>query len=137
MNTYEVFILALLPVLRLIVLRVKYGGMESFSLYHTDYEYIRKCLRKLRKDASLTQTELAERIGVTQTYVSKLELGENYVDVLLFARWCSACNVKAGRTLAAVLREEKDESPPTHKTKMVRAGFVLKKRKKALPTSTE
>lgn len=41
--------------------------------------------------AGLTQTQLAERLAVGQSYVSKIERGEAYVDVLLFADWCAAC----------------------------------------------
>jgi transcriptional regulator with XRE-family HTH domain len=44
---------------------------------------------------------MAEALGVGQSYVSKLERGENFVDVLLFARWCSmfGLRVKPGKTL--------------------------------------
>jgi transcriptional regulator with XRE-family HTH domain len=47
---------------------------------------------------------MAEALGVGQSYVSKLERGENYIDVLLFARWCAACGVKAGKVLDGLLR---------------------------------
>ncbi len=36
----------------------------------------------MRVKANLTQTAIAEQLGVGQSYVSKLERGENYVDVL-------------------------------------------------------
>ena len=47
--------------------------------------------------------EAPQALGVGQSYVSKLERGENFVDVLLYARWCIACGVKPGRTLDALL----------------------------------
>ena len=53
----------------------------------------------LRKTAGLSQIQLAERLGVGQSYISKIERGEAYVDVLVFIDWCQACGVKAGRTL--------------------------------------
>lgn len=60
-------------------------------------------MRSVRVKAGLTQVRMAEAlgvgVGVGQSYVSKLERGENFVDVLLFARWCSACGVKPGNTL--------------------------------------
>jgi len=58
----------------------------STSLYHADYEAVRESLRAMRIKANLTQTAIAEQLGVGQSYVSKLERGENYVDVLIFAR---------------------------------------------------
>lgn len=53
----------------------------------------------LRKTAGLSQVQLAERLGVGQSYISKIERGEAYVDVLFFVDWCQACGVKAGSTL--------------------------------------
>lgn len=69
------------------------------SLYHPDYDALRNLLRDVRLKAHLTQNQMAEALGVGQSYVSKLERGENFVDVLLYARWCQACGVKPGRTL--------------------------------------
>ena len=71
----------------------------SVSLYHAEYEALRNLMRSVRVKAGLTQVQMAEALGVGQSYVSKLERGENFVDVLLFARWCSACGVKPGKTL--------------------------------------
>ena len=58
------------------------------SLYHPDYDALRNLLRDVRLKAHLTQNQMAEALGVGQSYVSKLERGENFVDVLLYARWC-------------------------------------------------
>lgn len=69
------------------------------SLYHSDYDALRNLLRDVRLKAHLTQNQMAEALGVGQSYISKLERGENFVDVLLYARWCQACGVKPGRTL--------------------------------------
>lgn len=51
-------------------------------------------LIKLRSERGLTQTQLAQRLNVGQSYVSKIERGESYVDALLFADWCHACGVR-------------------------------------------
>jgi transcriptional regulator with XRE-family HTH domain len=71
----------------------------SVSLYHAEYEALRNLMHDVRVKAGLTQVQMAEALGVGQSYVSKLERGENFVDVLLFARWCSVCGVKPGKTL--------------------------------------
>ena len=73
------------------------------SLYHIDYDALRALLREVRAKAGLTQAQMAEALGVGQSYVSKLERGENFVDVLLYARWCQACGIKPGKTLDTLL----------------------------------
>lgn len=35
-----------------------------------------RCVARLRKESGLTQIELAERLGMPQSYVSKVETGE-------------------------------------------------------------
>ena len=75
----------------------------SISIYHADYAALRALLRKLRLDAGLTQEQMADALGVGQSYVSKLERGENFVDVLLYARWCQVCGVEPGKALDDLL----------------------------------
>jgi transcriptional regulator with XRE-family HTH domain len=73
------------------------------SLYQAEYQALRKLMRSIRMKAGLTQAQMAEALGVGQSYVSKLERGENFVDVLLYARWCAACGVRAGANLDKLL----------------------------------
>lgn len=75
----------------------------NFSIYHVDYDALRGCLKGLRLKAGLTQEGMSERLGVGQSYVSKLERGENFVDVLLYVRWCEVCGVKPGVELDKLL----------------------------------
>ena len=76
----------------------------STSLYHADYEALRLALRRMREGANLTQTDMAAQLGVGQSYISKLERGENYVDVILFARWCQTCSIRPGLALDQLLK---------------------------------
>ncbi len=75
----------------------------SASLYHVDYNDLRVLLRSVRVKAGLTQVQMAETLGVGQSYASKLERGENFVDVLLYVRWCQACGIKPGVVLDELL----------------------------------
>ena len=52
-----------------------------------------------RKAAGLTQIQIAERLHVGQSFVSKMERGESYVDVMMFIDWCCACRVRPGELL--------------------------------------
>lgn len=53
----------------------------------------------MRLAAELTQQQLAKELGVGQSYISKIERGENFIDVMLFVRWCLACQETPGALL--------------------------------------
>lgn len=63
------------------------------SVHHPRYQAFRAHIRALRKRAGLTQVQLAQRLAVDQTYVSKLERGDRYIDALFYFDWCHACHV--------------------------------------------
>ena len=50
-----------------------------------EYEFFRQRLVDARQQARLTQSEVADRIGKPQSYVSKCESGERRVDVIELA----------------------------------------------------
>jgi transcriptional regulator with XRE-family HTH domain len=52
-----------------------------------------------RKAAGLTQVQMAQKLGVGQSYVSKIERGESYVDVMTFVDWSLACGLAPGESL--------------------------------------
>lgn len=63
------------------------------SVHHPRYQVLQAELAAVRKAARLSQVELADALGVGQSYISKVERGEMYVDVMLFIDWCRACKV--------------------------------------------
>jgi transcriptional regulator with XRE-family HTH domain len=81
-----------------------HAGSRGFS-GATRYVTLRQCLKALRKGANLSQIELAARLGEDQSYVSKIERGDRYVDVLFFVDWCNACGVKPEEGLKALLQK--------------------------------
>ena len=79
------------------------SSQPPISLYHADYDRLRGAMRAMRVAAGLSQGALAQQLGLGQSYVSKLERGENFVDVLLYVRWCAACKVQAGAALDTLM----------------------------------
>ena len=71
-------------------------------LYADRYEQLRQTLRETRRRAKLTQVELAERLEKGQSYVSKVERGEQYLDVLEFVLWCEACETTASKVITKI-----------------------------------
>ena len=50
-------------------------------------------LRQVRLDANLTQSQVADKIGQTQSYVSKYENGEQRLDLIELEAVCKAVGV--------------------------------------------
>lgn len=57
------------------------------------YELFQKALMDARQAQGLIQTEVAQRLGKPQSYVSKYESGERRLDVVEFLEVCDAMNV--------------------------------------------
>lgn len=62
------------------------------SIYSVEYQRLCALLRQLRRDADLTQVEVAERLGVPQSFVSKYETGERRLDVIELSHVARAIN---------------------------------------------
>ncbi len=60
------------------------------TIYSKDYSVLLRELRKARKRSGLSQEELAERLGETQSFVSKCERGERRLDVIELRGFCKA-----------------------------------------------
>ncbi|VVD87422.1 helix-turn-helix domain-containing protein [Pandoraea anhela] len=72
------------------------------SIHHPRYQALQAHLKDLRKAAGLTQVELAERMSLGQSYLSKIERGERYIDVLLYLDWCRACGAEPDAAIKAL-----------------------------------
>jgi transcriptional regulator with XRE-family HTH domain len=70
--------------------------MEKSTFTH-EYRILRTMLREARLAAKLTQEQLAERLGETQSFVSKCERGERRLDLVQMKAFCHAL----GTTLSA------------------------------------
>ena len=62
------------------------GGLSACpvekSIYSAEYQRLCSLLRQLRHEAGLTQVQVAARLGVPQSFVSKYESGERRLDVV-------------------------------------------------------
>lgn len=73
------------------------------SVHHPRYQALQAELAAVRKAAGLSQVELSAALGVGQSYVSKVERGEMYVDVMVFVDWCRACRVRPEESIARLI----------------------------------
>lgn len=50
-------------------------------------------LKRIREDKEIRQVELAERLGVPQSFVSKYETGDRRLDILELRQICNAVGI--------------------------------------------
>jgi transcriptional regulator with XRE-family HTH domain len=66
------------------------------------HEILRRLLKERRERASLSQQEVADRIGRGQTFVSAVERGRHRVSVLEFLDFAEAIGFDAAAALRSV-----------------------------------
>ncbi len=69
------------------------------SLFTKKYDRFRSLLVEARKEAGLTQRELAEKLNRPQSFVSKYERGERRLDVVEFLEVAKAMGITPGKLL--------------------------------------
>ena len=60
------------------------------TIYSKEYRAFLRILRDARKEAKLSQEELAKKLRQTQSFVSKCERGERRIDVVELHHFCRA-----------------------------------------------
>ena len=63
------------------------------SIYDEDYIEIITRLRVIQTSMNITQHDLANKMGKTQSFVSKIESCERRLDVIEFLRWLDTLNI--------------------------------------------
>lgn len=76
----------------------------SKHIYTSEQERLQALLRQLRQDAGLRQIDLAQRLGQSQSFVSKYESGERRLDLIELRQICSV----VGITLEEFVRRFED-----------------------------
>jgi transcriptional regulator with XRE-family HTH domain len=63
------------------------------STFTSEYRVLVRLLKETRIAASFTQVDLAQALGQTQSYVSKVERGELRLDVIQLRHFCEKLNI--------------------------------------------
>jgi transcriptional regulator with XRE-family HTH domain len=69
------------------------------SQHTRKYDRLLEALRRARKAAGLTQLDVARRLRVYDSYISKCESGERRIDVVELAEFCRLYGVKVAELL--------------------------------------
>jgi transcriptional regulator with XRE-family HTH domain len=77
------------------------------TLYTPRHKALREFIKSKRKDAKLTQAQLAKMVGLYQSFVADFERGERRLDVVQFLDFAEALDFEPGaviRKIGAVKR---------------------------------
>src|SRR5574337_57763 len=72
------------------------------SSYDREYLEFRQALKNLRETRHLTQDQLARKLSVPQSFVSKYETGERRLDVIETAQICEALGTSIAQLLSTL-----------------------------------
>ena len=82
------------------------------ALYSRQGECLREMLVELRSSASLTQRQLAIKLGREHNMVGRLEVGERRLDLVEFYWVCKACNANPEKVAQKLMRKLKEIEAP-------------------------
>jgi transcriptional regulator with XRE-family HTH domain len=66
---------------------------KTKTIHSKDYARCLELFRHVRERQGMTQEQLAERLGVTQSFVSKCERGERRIDAIELRSFCRAMGI--------------------------------------------
>ena len=74
------------------------------TLHSPHSKIIAQTLVNIRKNANLTQRQLAERLGREHSFIAHYELGERRVDLAEFYWICEACQADAAAQASEIMK---------------------------------
>lgn len=75
------------------------------TLVSKNYASFLVFLRNARRNAGISQEQLAEKLEVTQSFISKCERGERRIDVIELRIWCEALGITFSSFIANLDKE--------------------------------
>lgn len=64
------------------------------AIYSNEHRSLVERLKKARKEAGLDQEAVAKLLGVTQSYISKMESGQRRIDIVQLKRFAKVYRKK-------------------------------------------
>ncbi|MBM4104472.1 MAG: helix-turn-helix transcriptional regulator [Planctomycetes bacterium] len=66
----------------------------SKTIYTAEYKSLIVQLKKARQQSNLSQTEVSQKLGVTQSFISKVEAGQYRLDIIQLKQFARLYNKK-------------------------------------------
>jgi transcriptional regulator with XRE-family HTH domain len=80
------------------------------SIHKKEYKYFVQVFTEYRIKAKLLQVDLAKKLGVPQSFVSKIETGQRKVDIIELREICSHLNVTITEFVTKLEKEIKTKT---------------------------
>ena len=78
----------------------------SKAIHSAQAKRLRQLLAQHRRDAGLSQAQLAAKIGRPQTFVSKVEIGERRIDLIELLQVLGALRVDPAEFITSLTRRK-------------------------------
>lgn len=75
------------------------------GVHREEYAKLRQALVAARESAGVTQATLAQRLGRSQSFVAKYELGERRLDVVDYLAVCEQLGVDPAKLLSQMVND--------------------------------
>lgn len=73
------------------------------SIHAPEHERLRQIFIQRRQELGLTQRQLAERLGVIYSLISKIETGDRRLDVLEFIEYCQILELNPNQIIDDII----------------------------------
>ena len=81
--------------------------MSIKTIYTREYRILLRILKSKRQQKRISQQDMATRLGVHQSFVSKIESGERRIDVIELFRYCEAIGIEVIQLIKELNKETK------------------------------
>jgi transcriptional regulator with XRE-family HTH domain len=81
--------------------------MSTKTIYTREYRILLRILRSKRQQNRLSQDDFAKKLGVPQSFISKIESGERRIDIVDLFRFCEVLNIDVVQFIKELVKEIK------------------------------
>ena len=72
------------------------------TIYQQRYQILIDCLIAARKQANLTQAEIAQKLGKPQSYIAKIEGKDRKLDILEYVEICEVLKIQPSEIIRII-----------------------------------
>lgn len=79
--------------------------MSIKTIYTKEYRILLRMLKSKRQQKRISQENMAKKIGVPQSFISKIESGERRIDVMELFHYCEVLGIEIIQFITDLIKE--------------------------------